>query len=98
MTHFLLFLATVLAGTINALAGGGGLITFPLLMLVVSPVTANATSAVAMLAAYPTAVSRTRRELARALPPRWLALVLIARLLGGLLSAPLAKWAGTGSY
>jgi uncharacterized membrane protein YfcA len=30
MTHFLFFIATVLAGTINALAGGGGLITFPL--------------------------------------------------------------------
>src|SRR5205823_11988650 len=36
-----LFVATVLAGTINALAGGGGLITFPLLMLVVTPVTAD---------------------------------------------------------
>jgi hypothetical protein len=31
MTYFLFFVATVLAGTINALAGGGGLITFPLL-------------------------------------------------------------------
>ena len=29
MSYFLFFLATVLAGTINALAGGGGLITFP---------------------------------------------------------------------
>ena len=27
MSYFLFFLATVLAGTINALAGGGGLIT-----------------------------------------------------------------------
>jgi uncharacterized membrane protein YfcA len=48
MTHFLFFIATVVAGTINALAGGGGLITFPLLMLVVTPVTADATSAVAL--------------------------------------------------
>ena len=38
MNYFLFFLATVLAGTINALAGGGGLITFSLLMLVVTPV------------------------------------------------------------
>ena len=53
MSYFLLFLATVLAGTINALAGGGGLITFPLLMLVVTPVTADATSAVALFFAYP---------------------------------------------
>jgi uncharacterized membrane protein YfcA len=43
MTHFLFFVATILAGAINALAGGGGLITFPLLMLVVTPVTADAT-------------------------------------------------------
>ncbi len=48
MSYFLFFIATVLAGTINALAGGGGLITFPLLMLVVTPVTADATSAVAL--------------------------------------------------
>ena len=47
MSYFLLFFATVLAGTINALAGGGGLITFSLLMLVVTPVTADATSAIA---------------------------------------------------
>ena len=55
MSYFLFFLATILAGTINALAGGGGLITFPLLMLVVTPVTADATSAVALFFAYPTA-------------------------------------------
>ena len=42
MTQFLFFIATVLAGTINALAGGGGRITFPLLMLVLTPVTADA--------------------------------------------------------
>jgi len=48
MSYFLFFIATVLAGTINALAGGGGLIIFPLLILVVTPVTADATSAVAL--------------------------------------------------
>ncbi len=50
-TYVLFFLASIAAGVINALAGGGGLITFPLLMLVVSPVTADATSAVALLPA-----------------------------------------------
>jgi len=29
MSYFLFFIATVLAGTINALAGAGGLIIFP---------------------------------------------------------------------
>ncbi len=42
-TYVLFFVATIVAGGINTLAGGGGLITFPLLMLVVPPVTADAT-------------------------------------------------------
>ncbi len=49
MSYFFFFIATIVAGTINALAGGGGLITFPLLMLIVTPVTADATSAQGML-------------------------------------------------
>jgi uncharacterized membrane protein YfcA len=61
MIYVLLFLANIVAGTINALAGG--LITFPLLMLTVAPVTADATSAVALFFAYPTAVWRTRSQL-----------------------------------
>lgn len=55
----LFFVASIVGGAINALAGGGGLITFPLLMVVVPPVTADATSAVALFFAYPTAVWRT---------------------------------------
>ena len=69
--HILFFVAAILAGAINSLAGGGGLITFPLLTLVVSPVTADATSAFALLPAYPTATWRTRGELAE-VPRRWL--------------------------
>ena len=44
-TQVLFFVAAVVAGLINSLAGGGGLITFPLLALVVPPVVADATSA-----------------------------------------------------
>ena len=86
-THVLFFVASIAAGAINALAGGGGLITFPLLMLVVAPVTADATSAVALLSAYPAAVWRTRGQLAGVLNRRWLWLLLIPSLLGGLLGA-----------
>ena len=89
MTHFLFFIATVVAGTINALAGGGGLITFPLLMLVVTPVTADATSAVALFFAYPTAVWRTRDQLAGVLGRGWLWLLLIPSVLGGLIGGVL---------
>jgi uncharacterized protein len=87
LTYFLFFLATVLAGTINALAGGGGLITFPLLMLVLTPVTADATSAVALFFAYPTAVWRTRSQLEGVLGHGWLWLLLIPSVLGGLIGA-----------
>ncbi len=55
-THILFFVAAVAAGLINSLAGGGGLITFPLLALVVPPVVADATSALALLPAYPSSL------------------------------------------
>ena len=85
-THALFFIAAVVAGAINALAGGGGLITFPLLALVVPPVTADATSALALLPAYPAAVWRTRGELSE-VPRRWLWLLLVPSVLGGLVGA-----------
>ena len=88
-SYFLFFIATVLAGAINALAGGGGLITFPLLMLVVTPVTADATSAVALFFAYPTAVWRTRSQLEGVFGRGWLWLLLIPSVLGGLIGAML---------
>ena len=56
LTHFLFFLAAILAGAINALAGGGGLITFTLLTLVMPAVAADATSSLGLVLAYPTAV------------------------------------------
>ena len=98
MSYFLFFLATVLAGTINALAGGGGLITFPLLMLVVTPVTARATSAVALFFAYPTAVWRTRDQLEGVLGRGWLWLLLIPSVLGGLIGAVLLSRMGNRSF
>jgi len=39
--YLLFFLASVVGGAINAIAGGGGLITFPMLMLVVGPTAAD---------------------------------------------------------
>jgi len=86
------------AGAVNALAGGGGLITFPLLMLVVAPVTADATSAVALLSAYPTAVWRTRGELLRVRGRRWLWLLLIPSLFGGLIGALLLSRTGNRNF
>ena len=98
MSYFLFVIATVLAGTINALAGGGGLITFPLLMLVVTPVTADATSAVALFFAYPTAVWRTRDQLADVFGQAWLWLLLIPSVLGGFIGAVLLSRTDNRSF
>jgi len=95
--HVLFFVAAVAAGLINSLAGGGGLITFPLLALVVSPVVADATSALALLPAYPSAVWRTRGKL-REVPRFWLWLLLVASILGGLLGALMLVWTGDKSF
>ena len=97
-TYVLFFVASIAAGAINALAGGGGLITFPLLMLVVAPVTADATSAVALVSAYPAAVWRTRGQLTGVLDHRWLWLLLIPSLLGGLLGALLLSRTGDRNF
>ncbi len=91
-TYFLFFIASVVGGAINAIAGGGGLITFPLLMLVVGPMSADATSAVAGFASYPTAVWRTRNLLTGVLGSGWLWLLVIPSFLGGLIGArPLSR-------
>src|SRR5438094_10497282 len=58
-------------------------------MLVVTPVTADATSAIALFFAYPTAVWRTRDQLAGVLGSGWLWLLLIPSVLGGLIGAVL---------
>jgi uncharacterized membrane protein YfcA len=96
--YILFFIAAIVGGAINALAGGGGLITFTLLILVLPPVTVDATSAVALVAGYPTAVWRTRDELTEAVHSRWLWLLLIPSVLGGLLGALLLNWSGNRNF
>jgi uncharacterized protein len=95
-THALFFLAAIVAGAINALAGGG-LILFPLLTLVVPPVTADATSALALLPAYPAAVWRTRGELSQ-VSRRWLWLLLVPSVLGGLVGALMLVWTNNRNF
>lgn len=96
-THALFFLAAIVAGAINALAGGGGLILFPLLTLVVPPVTADATSALALLPAYPAAVWHSRSELSQ-VSRRWIWLLLVPSVLGGLVGALLLAWTDNRNF
>jgi uncharacterized membrane protein YfcA len=96
-TYVLFFVSAVVAGLINTHAGGGGLITFPLLALVVPPVIADATSALALLPAYPSAVWRTRSKL-REVRRLWLWLLLVTSALGGLVGALLLVWTGDRNF
>jgi uncharacterized membrane protein YfcA len=98
LTYLVFFIASIAGGLINALAGGGGLITFSLLMLVMSPVTADATSAIALFPAYPAAVWRTRNLLTGVFHSGWLWLLLIPSVLGGLIGALLLNRTGNRNF
>ena len=65
MLHFLLLaLAGLLAGTMNAVAGGGSFVTFPALVFAgLPPVAANATSTVALFPGTMASTWAYRREL-----------------------------------
>jgi uncharacterized protein len=85
------FGAAFLAGTINSVAGGGTLVSFPtLIWLGLSPVTANATSTVAIWPGSLGGMWGYRREL-RSAEPRMLALVAPS-LVGGIAGALLLRW------
>lgn len=87
----LVFAAAFMAGTINSVAGGGTLVTFPaLIWLGLSPVTANATSTVAIWPGSLGGMWGYRREL-RTAETRMLALVAPS-LLGGIAGALLLRW------
>ena len=82
-TGALLFAVAMLGGAINSVAGGGSFVTFPALLFAgVSPVTANATSTIALWPGTVASAVASRPELhavRRALLP-----LGIARLVGGL--------------
>src|SRR5665213_1652115 len=99
MLHFSSFhaawlaVASFLAGSINAVAGGGSLLSFPALLQVgVLPVQANATNTIALLPAEITSAAAYRRELRRY--RTLLAPLLLAALAGGFLGARLLMSTG----
>jgi uncharacterized protein len=84
------FGAAFLAGAINSVAGGGTLVSFPtLIWLGLPPVTANATSTVAIWPGTLGSIWGYRREV-RAAQPRLL-LLIIPSLIGGLTGALLLR-------
>jgi uncharacterized protein len=86
----LLFISAMAAGMINAVAGGGTLLTFPSLIWAGhSPIIANATSTVALVPGTWSSMLGYRREL-EATPRRFFVL-MIPSLIGGILGAALLK-------
>jgi uncharacterized protein len=84
----LLIISAAAAGAINAVAGGGTLITFPALLLARTPaVVANATSTIALVFGTSGGVLGYRRQLGTVRV--WLRRFLPVSLLGGLLGAML---------
>jgi uncharacterized membrane protein YfcA len=82
----LVALAGAVAGAVNAIAGGGTLVTFPALLAAgLPPVSANVTSSVGLLAGYAGGTVGYRRELAGQ-GPRVRALAAAA-VIGGLAGA-----------
>lgn len=98
MTDVFLFLIAIMAGVLNALAGGGSFITLPALLYVgVSPTAANATSATSLLPGYASSLHTFRKEL---VPPVWLGtagLVVLAGT-GGVAGAVLLLLTGDAIF
>jgi len=89
----LLFSAALAAGAINAVAGGGTLLTFPALLAAgISPVAANATSTVALVPGSLSAYWGYRAEMGQARGDLWR--WAVPSLLGGALGAWLAVHVG----
>jgi uncharacterized membrane protein YfcA len=87
VTYLLLGLAAFAAGIMNALAGGGTLLTFPTLVWAlgggpIAEAVANMTSTVALVPGSVAGAWGYRRELQGA--RQWLLLLLVPSLLGGL--------------
>jgi uncharacterized protein len=81
-----LFFAGVIAGILNAVAGGGSFISFPIMLFVgVPPVEANATNTVALWPGLATSVASYQRHMN--VPRRLLVPLLITSVLGGLAGA-----------
>jgi uncharacterized membrane protein YfcA len=94
----LLVLSAMGAGVINAMAGGGTLLTFPSLLAAgVSPVAANATSTVALMPGSFSAGWAYRNEVGR-FGQKAIAWLMAASALGGLVGATLVTIVGDALF
>ena len=96
--HFLIAcIAALFAGFVNAIAGGGTLITFPILLVLgVSPVTANITNTVALTPGILGGVYAQRRDLKS--QKRTLLTILPISILGGILGGLILLYTNENSF
>ena len=93
----LLAAAAVVAGFVNAIAGGGSLISFPALIAAGLPaLTANVTNTVALCPGYFGGAFAQRRDLVG--QRSRVALLLPASAIGGLIGALLLLWSGETAF
>jgi uncharacterized membrane protein YfcA len=84
----LLFGVAVISGAMNAVAGGGSFLTFPMLMIMgVPPIQANATNTIALWPGILGSIGAYRKELAGEEAKRVLVPLLATGIIGGLLGA-----------
>ena len=86
--EILLFIAAVLAGIMNSVAGGGSFISFPALIFTgVPPIPANATNTVAVWPGSVASVASYRKRLPKS--ARVMAPLITISIIGGVLGAVL---------
>src|SRR5918998_6633699 len=84
----ILFVAAFVAGGVNSIAGGGSVVSFPLMLWSgIPPVVANATNNVALFPGYAASANGYRDELPKA--DRALLVFLIPAVSGGAIGAVL---------
>ena len=98
ITTVILTAAAFLGGALNALAGGGSLVTFPALLFAgLNPIDANASSVVALFPATFSTVWAYRRSIAK-ITEIDVRSFLVVSLIGGLLGALLLLWTPTAIF
>jgi hypothetical protein len=98
LTEFLgLMIAAAAGGVINAVAGGGTLVTFPaLLFFGTPPVIANATSTLALVIGTSGGIYGYRKHLEPVKPLLWR--FVPVSMVGGLIGAVLLTWSGNKTF
>jgi uncharacterized membrane protein YfcA len=94
-----LFVASAIGGALNAVVGGGSFVTFPALIFAgVSPITANATSTMALFPGTIASSVAYRRNMAEPEPRRLLLWFVGASVLGAVMGATLLLSTSTSTF